>query len=265
MTQSPTTPHTHKGNQCPVTGKHGWCPAQQGDSRSPCPALNAMANHGYISRDGHNISVFDLIRGLRHCYSLSFALSVVLAVGGFFLLKRLRPISLYHVGKHNAIEHNASLVHADNPDGQKYAPTEVVPGLVDALLNDAKSSYEEGSDAGDSVLIDATDIARSRVRREKECSPVDGLHAEIARGEMAIVLGMWETKTKNNSGVPAEWLKQWMQEERLPEEWKPTHVQGLLDVMRRSKLIRKSMELLQSDSSSSSSASSDSTLVQQKP
>jgi Peroxidase, family 2 len=40
--------HAHKGAKCPVTGNHGFCPAQQGDSRSPCPALNTMANHGYM-------------------------------------------------------------------------------------------------------------------------------------------------------------------------------------------------------------------------
>jgi hypothetical protein len=30
-------------------------PPGPNDSRSPCPALNALANHGYISRDGKNI------------------------------------------------------------------------------------------------------------------------------------------------------------------------------------------------------------------
>ena len=27
-----------------------------GDSRSPCPALNCLANHGYLPRDGKNIT-----------------------------------------------------------------------------------------------------------------------------------------------------------------------------------------------------------------
>ena len=32
------------------------------DSRSPCPALNALANHGYLPRDGKDITpeVFQL-------------------------------------------------------------------------------------------------------------------------------------------------------------------------------------------------------------
>jgi hypothetical protein len=41
--------HEHKQGSCPVTGKgYDFCPAQIGDARSPCPALNALANHGYL-------------------------------------------------------------------------------------------------------------------------------------------------------------------------------------------------------------------------
>ena len=33
------------------------------DSRSPCPALNVLANHGYIPRDGKNVSL-DLLQSV---------------------------------------------------------------------------------------------------------------------------------------------------------------------------------------------------------
>ena len=32
----------------PVDDSHPYVPATPGDSRSPCPALNALANHGYM-------------------------------------------------------------------------------------------------------------------------------------------------------------------------------------------------------------------------
>jgi hypothetical protein len=35
------------------------------DSRSPCPALNALANHGYLPRDGKDISPDVLQRALQ--------------------------------------------------------------------------------------------------------------------------------------------------------------------------------------------------------
>jgi len=37
-----------------VTGEHSFIPPDfsAGDQRGPCPGLNALANHGYISRNG---------------------------------------------------------------------------------------------------------------------------------------------------------------------------------------------------------------------
>lgn len=41
--------HEHLDGQCPITGNtHAYCPPQTGDVRSVCPALNTMANHGYM-------------------------------------------------------------------------------------------------------------------------------------------------------------------------------------------------------------------------
>ncbi|KAJ7211739.1 hypothetical protein GGX14DRAFT_362439 [Mycena pura] len=33
---------------CPVPHEHRYQPPREGDLRSVCPALNAMANHGYM-------------------------------------------------------------------------------------------------------------------------------------------------------------------------------------------------------------------------
>jgi len=90
--------------------------------------------------------------------------------------------------------------------------------------------------------MDAADVARPRIRREKDSPPLDPVHAEIARGEMAIILGVMETKGEEKVGVPVEWMREWISRERLPTDWKPTHAQGLLDTVKRSKAIRTAME-----------------------
>src|SRR5689334_2633593 len=46
--------------------KHEYHPAGAGDLRSPCPVLNALANHGIISRDGRNITASQLKDALKH-------------------------------------------------------------------------------------------------------------------------------------------------------------------------------------------------------
>jgi hypothetical protein len=186
----------------------------------------------------------DIARGLKACYGLSTICAMFLSFGGYFLLRKFGRVSLYEIGKHNAIEHNASLVHHDTPGVQTYAPIEIDNSLVDALVADVKPSpaeIEESSDPTAKFLMNYEDVARARIRREAECKPVDGLHAEIARGEMAIILGVWEVKTKDKVGIPVDYLKRWIEEERLPDGWKPDHTQGLLDVINRSSQIRGAM------------------------
>ena len=91
------------------------------------------------------------------------------------------------------------------------------------------------------------DAARARVRREAECKPIDKLHAKIAVGEIATVLGIWKVKTKDKVGVPVDYLKRWIGEERLPDGWQPDHIQGLLDVMNRSSQISGVMEQMRKE------------------
>ena len=140
---------------------------------------------------------------------------------------------------HGRVEHNASLVHYDTPPGEKYAPIEIHEELVDLLISDVADT---GGEKGEGRLMDAADVARSRIRREKDSPPLDCVHAEIARGEMGIILGVLETKGEEKVGIPVEWMREWIHEERLPTGWKPTHVQGLLDTVKRSKAIRTAME-----------------------
>ena len=46
---NPASNHSHRRGLCPLIGRsNDWCPPQEGDSRSPCPALNTLANHGYL-------------------------------------------------------------------------------------------------------------------------------------------------------------------------------------------------------------------------
>ena len=37
-------------------------PPPPDSARSPCPALNTLANHGYINRDGRNIYAGDILQ-----------------------------------------------------------------------------------------------------------------------------------------------------------------------------------------------------------
>ncbi|KAL1700691.1 hypothetical protein EV121DRAFT_263887, partial [Schizophyllum commune] len=190
-------PHLHSASAprvCPFAAKHGYCAPQKGDSRSVCPALNTMANHGYSPRNGDDVSLLDLICALQECYGLTWPLAAFLAIGGYVLLRwwPWRVFRLEEIGKHGAVEHDASLVHED-ARGRLLAPTRIHPHLVTALADETLTAYAEDShESRDGIVWTSYHAARARVRREKESPPLDAVHAEIARGEIAIMLCVWE-------------------------------------------------------------------------
>ncbi|KAM3499875.1 hypothetical protein MY10362_006909 [Beauveria mimosiformis] len=49
---------------CAACGPGQWAPPRHDDFRGPCPMMNTLANHGYIPRDGRNITKHNAIIGL---------------------------------------------------------------------------------------------------------------------------------------------------------------------------------------------------------
>ncbi|PKX96328.1 peroxidase family protein [Aspergillus novofumigatus IBT 16806] len=64
-----------------VTGVHAFQPPKKGDQRGPCPALNALANHGYISRSGV-VSFAEVIAAVNKVYGMGVDLTTILALMG---------------------------------------------------------------------------------------------------------------------------------------------------------------------------------------
>ncbi|KAE8909268.1 hypothetical protein PF005_g20647 [Phytophthora fragariae] len=115
--------------------------------RSPCPALNTLANHGYLPRDGKNITVKMALAAARDKFNIAEDLAAV--------IRTLTPaqFDLNDLSKHNdPIEHDASLARSDTYFGED--PAFATLGLVTNML-----SY--GADG----QIDVTDVAKIRASR----------------------------------------------------------------------------------------------------
>lgn len=173
-------------------------------------------------RDGKQLTIPILIHALQEGYGLSTPFVETLVRGSIFVLGQAGPFSLKDLARHNRIEHNASLVHDDTTGRDEYAPTIPNLSLVKQLLHQAKDGH----------ILTAEDVARARVDRESVCPVLNLLHAEFARGEMAMVLGIFGQGSGDHRGVPLDFLREWLTEERLPDGWKPTHTQGLLQTVR---------------------------------
>lgn len=182
-------------------------------------------------------------------------MAAFLSYGGYLALSELgRGIPLYEIGRHNRIEHNASLVHHNTPEGEKYAPIAIDPALVDDLVKDIRPTAEEvnvkktnGEEAA--FLLGLEDVARARIRREKEAGPLNRIQARVARGEMAIALGFFGTTIGEKTGIQADLFRTWIQNERLPDGWKPSHSTGLVETLTNENKIRQLVNKIRAEES----------------
>ncbi|KAI0824786.1 Cloroperoxidase [Trametes gibbosa] len=216
--------------------EHPWSPAIAGDSRSPCPALNALANHGYIPRDGRNLTASQLSQAIQKVYGLSPVFATILAYGGVARCGSGGKLNLHDLAAHNVVEHNGSLVHADAAQGQKYAPTNVDPELLRQLLDTSTTDY-----------LSLRDLTQAQVSRQASSPPLHTLQSIVSKGELDLIMEVFGVRGAASGAaqslvsdetlgddlvVPKSFLEQWLGEERLPDGWcGPSHQTGLKEII----------------------------------
>lgn len=122
-----------------------------GDSRSPCPGLNALANHGILPRDGKNIDMATLKEATFLGYSLAEAATEV--VGGVGLKASTtgdaNTFNLGDLAQHDpqVIEHDGSMTREDDNSGDcltfsdaAYQRTLASWGDVDTITNEVAAA-----------------------------------------------------------------------------------------------------------------------------
>ncbi|KAJ3980960.1 Chloroperoxidase [Lentinula detonsa] len=193
-----------------LNGEHAFITPGLGDVRSPCPALNTLANHGYINRSGKGISASSLISALTSIYHLSSPFAATLVAGGVLCCGNIgKGISLDALAQHNKIEHDASLVHDNALSGAKFAPTQVNLTLVDELLR----TYPGG--------MGINELAQARMQREMSMFKekrlyLNAFHEEIGHGEAAL---MWLLMKDATNVVNAKTLRQFLGKETFPSTY----------------------------------------------
>jgi len=234
-----------------------YTPAGETDHRAPCPALNALANHGYIPHSGIDVTFLTLIHALTTVYNISLPLALLLSVPTFLIYGKFQYGSLYpwkwrytldlaslSAFGHNKIAHYASFVHPNHPS---HKPD---PGLLRDLLE--RSHHQSGIDG-----MTLSDLAALRVARELSLPPpiqLDSLHKQIALGESAltwlVLRNQGHDACERDDIVPSSRLAQWFGEERLPDGWwegvRPSRTVGLLDTKKRADQVQREMGTIRS-------------------
>jgi len=174
--------------------------------RSPCPGLNALANHGYLPRDGKHIDLDCLAAGFMEGMGLTHTFARSLAAPTIEMLKMgdAKKFDFIDLRKHNAIEHDASLTRRDYRDGDNWSFQQ---DMMEDVLKDAHGHP-----------ITAKSLAFSRLRRKKEnqltgAPPLVGEHERNGTLQCAALLEVL------GSNISQEKLIKFLTEERLPDDF----------------------------------------------
>ncbi|PRP85596.1 hypothetical protein PROFUN_06385 [Planoprotostelium fungivorum] len=102
-------------------------------SRSPCPMLNSLANHGMLPRDGKNITADMFADALKKYLNVQWSFWWVVAQTAIQTVKPgAAAIDLHDLAMHNGIQHDAALTRNDRGQGQYFTRRNAT--LVQQLL-----------------------------------------------------------------------------------------------------------------------------------
>lgn len=177
--------------------------------RSPCPVLNTLANHGFLPRDGKNVTAAVLGDGLVQALNLDRQLAEMFAQP---LARKYgdKGFTLADLAPHNFLEHDVSLVHDDAFFGSD--PASINQTMVETLLAHA---------VGSPPVLTRTAMARYRRDRELESRQTNpefslsALHSIIGSGEAGIllmILGDPDTMT-----ISVDRARSFLQLEKFPD------------------------------------------------
>ncbi|KAJ6578680.1 Chloroperoxidase [Mycena vulgaris] len=197
----------------PSWEEHQWIAPNATDSRSPCPGLNTLANHGYLPRNGRNITIPMILDAAMDAYHLQA--DTILSGAKFGLLSGSAPttLDLDALKLHNLLETDASLSCSDFGVGDNLHFNETIFTTL-ANSNPGVDYYNTTSAAQvqDARLADSIAINPNVTNTAKDFF--------FRTGTSAIYLSVMGNPL---TGVaPKKFVQIFFREERLPiaEGWK---------------------------------------------
>jgi len=174
-------------------------------NRGPCPGLNALANQGFLPRDGKNITPERVEAVLMSTLHMDKALASSLARSLRPLVRKDGTFDLVDMRRHNVIEHDISFTRLDFRQGDNYT---FQPAMFKALLEDAD---------GGSVTIKT--LAKTYVRRHKENKASGGSGLPINLWFVNLLQTVSFLNTAQTGGkLSRETMTTFYTEERFPDE-----------------------------------------------
>ncbi|KAF2420287.1 Cloroperoxidase [Tothia fuscella] len=190
---------------------------RDGDSRSACPMLNAMANHGILPHDGKNITFKELTTKVRETFNFASSFCFFVPKFAADFLERSYwsdKFDLAELNMHaqNAIEHDGSLTRHD----VALVPDQGKPDLqlVDELLKEATGTMPDSS-----PRLTIPDLSRALSKRRYHARKTNKEYSEsffhnfFGSSNSATMLTLFAGSITD--------LRPMLIEEKFPEHWEP--------------------------------------------
>ncbi|PNP44143.1 hypothetical protein TGAMA5MH_04430 [Trichoderma gamsii] len=184
---------------------YDWQPPGADDSRGPCPALNSLANHGFLPHSGKNITAIDLIRGAFEGLGLSPEFSAIAGVAELLKSYTLASFDLHELSNHGFIDHDCSLSRPDIGDGDNNDFNETIWSVPLQVLENYSIITPQAIGAARTAR-DLFDFAHNPAQ---DCGARSIVFGALENGLLLASLG----------GSPKlEWMRSIIEHERLPTD-----------------------------------------------
>ncbi|KAG6944917.1 hypothetical protein JG688_00016839 [Phytophthora aleatoria] len=174
--------------------------------RSPCPALNTLANHGHLPRNGQGITKTQIGSALKSVLNQGDDAVVAL------LASLPDVIALSDLSQYNIWDHDASLVHTDAHFGRD--PSEVNIKLANDLFNRGKASKALGVNEVGNAYKDRR-LAGKPYEPKYSLSDAQKTQSYSQGAGLLLVFG-----AKNGESVSLDVARSFLVDERIPLGWK---------------------------------------------
>ena len=209
----------------PAPPGHEWHPPVPGrDSRSPCPGLNILANHGYLPRSGLNISLPVLRSAVKEAFNFApepFDVAFKMAVDFQFTTTGDPDTwNLHDLNTHDTIEFDGSLSWSDYALGNNHDFDPAIWRTVAERLDLYSYRKKGGKKSLADTHVTVESVARARALRVKDAmaanphfnrTAVDG-GASIATTALFMTT-LWDDEA---GAVPKAWAESFFERERMP-------------------------------------------------
>jgi len=174
------------------------------EHRGPCPGLNALANQGWLPRDGKNLTLPQVQHALETALHMDWLAAASLCSSLPPLVRKDGTFDLVDTRRHNVIEHDSSFTRLDFHQGDNYT---FQPYMLDAMLDDA-----------DGGPITHRSLAKTFIRRDKESQAAGAPKLPLNLWFVRVLQAVGSVNTAQTGGIlTKEVAYAIFAEERFPE------------------------------------------------